>query len=312
MQGSWTNPSAITVNGGTLSLNGTWTNNATITATNSTLNVGDASNKWSNPGTINATDSTVNLGGVFTLTNLGTFHRTGGTVNLVGTLDLLPVAPSGLSAVASTDFAILRWSDNSTVESGYKVERSTNGVNFTPLGTVEANVTSYFDTGLTAGTTYYYRVRAYNAVGDSLSYSNVASATPGQLGGGLLVSYYNSTDLSGPAVLTQLEPTIDDSWYYYGGSPGNGVNGSGNFSGRWLGQLQAPSNKTYTFDAQVGGSVKVWVNGQLVANTQDSDPVNNQVAIVAGQRYNIRVDYRATYYGPGVPRCGRVRRRRTR
>jgi hypothetical protein len=41
---------------------------------------------------------------------------------------------------------------------------------------VGANVTSYANTGLSSNTTYRYRVRAYNASGNS-SYSNIASAT---------------------------------------------------------------------------------------------------------------------------------------
>jgi len=44
------------------------------------------------------------------------------------------------------------------------------------IGTTGADVTAYTDTSLALGTTYYYRVRAYNASGDS-AYSNVVAAT---------------------------------------------------------------------------------------------------------------------------------------
>jgi predicted phage tail protein len=69
------------------------------------------------------------------------------------------------------------WQDASSDETGFRVQRSADGsTNWTLVATLGANVTSYQDTGLTAGTTYYYRVRAYNAAGNS-GFSNTASAT---------------------------------------------------------------------------------------------------------------------------------------
>lgn len=87
-----------------------------------------------------------------------------------------PAAPSNLTATAGKKKVTLGWTDNSTNETGFKIERSADGVNFTQLTTVGAGVTSYANIGLTSGTTYYYRVRATNGGGDS-AYSNVASAT---------------------------------------------------------------------------------------------------------------------------------------
>jgi uncharacterized membrane protein len=66
--------------------------------------------------------------------------------------------------------------DNAANEDGFKIERSTNNVNFLPVVTVGTNVTGYSDTGLSPSTTYYYRVYAYNAAGNS-GYSNTANAT---------------------------------------------------------------------------------------------------------------------------------------
>ncbi|MHC4091442.1 MAG: fibronectin type III domain-containing protein, partial [Planctomycetota bacterium] len=47
---------------------------------------------------------------------------------------------------------------------------------FSTIATVGANVTSYSSTGLTPGTLYRHRVRAYNEAGNS-AFSNTASAT---------------------------------------------------------------------------------------------------------------------------------------
>ncbi|TAL00601.1 MAG: hypothetical protein EPO07_09500, partial [Verrucomicrobia bacterium] len=88
-----------------------------------------------------------------------------------------PAAPSALAATTiSTSQIDLTWLDNSTNESSFLIERSQDNVNFSQVVTTGAGVTSYSDTGLSAGTTYYYRVRAGNAGGNS-PYSNVASAT---------------------------------------------------------------------------------------------------------------------------------------
>jgi hypothetical protein len=93
------------------------------------------------------------------------------------TLSNPPAAPTGLTATAVSSTQInLAWTDNATNESLFKIERSTDGVNFAQFTTVGANVTSYSDTGRAPSTTYYYRVRANNSGGDS-GYSNVASAT---------------------------------------------------------------------------------------------------------------------------------------
>ena len=96
------------------------------------------------------------------------------------TLDVAPVAPSGLSATSISSSQInLSWTDNATNETGFKIERKTgSGGTYAQIATTGADVTTYNDTGLTEGTTYFYRVRATNAVGDS-AYSAEASATTG-------------------------------------------------------------------------------------------------------------------------------------
>jgi hypothetical protein len=88
-----------------------------------------------------------------------------------------PTTPSSLKATAtSTSTVAVSWADNSADESGFKVERSVNGVDFAEIASLGANTTSFTDTGLAARTGYWYRVRAFNSVGNS-AYSNTGSVT---------------------------------------------------------------------------------------------------------------------------------------
>jgi hypothetical protein len=114
------------------------------------------------------------------------------------TLSGVPASPSALAASAFSSNRIdLSWLDNSSNESGFKVERSTATSGWAQVSTASANATSYSDTGLAASTAYSYRVRAFNTAGDS-GYSNTASATtPAAAGTG---PHIWSKDFGGPNV----------------------------------------------------------------------------------------------------------------
>ncbi|MFM1770570.1 MAG: hypothetical protein RJA22_3099 [Verrucomicrobiota bacterium] len=88
-----------------------------------------------------------------------------------------PAAPGSLVATAGKQKVTLTWKDLSNNETGFKIERSTTGLegSFTQVATVGANVTTYAQSKLTTGVRYYYRVRSYNTTANS-AYSNVASA----------------------------------------------------------------------------------------------------------------------------------------
>ena len=93
-----------------------------------------------------------------------------------------PTAPANLTATpVSTSQINLTWTDMSGNESGFKIQRLANSV-WTQVGTTAANVASWANGGLSASTTYTYRVMAYNATGDSPA-SNQASATTQTLSG---------------------------------------------------------------------------------------------------------------------------------
>jgi len=89
-----------------------------------------------------------------------------------------PAAPTALTATAVSSSSInLSWTDNSSNETGFAIEGKTSETgSYVQIATVEANVGTYSNTGLAAGTAYYYRVRAVNGAAYS-TYSNEASAT---------------------------------------------------------------------------------------------------------------------------------------
>ena len=71
----------------------------------------------------------------------------------------------------------LTWSDTSTGETGFYVERAPLNGTFARIATVPAGSTTYNDTtGLASNTTYTYRIQAFNGGGVS-SFSNTLNAT---------------------------------------------------------------------------------------------------------------------------------------
>jgi fibronectin type 3 domain-containing protein len=89
-----------------------------------------------------------------------------------------PNAPTNLTASAANAQITLSWSASTGNPTSYEVFRGTSANNEspTPIATGITGV-SYVDTGLSNGTTYYYKVKARNAIGLSVD-SNEAFATP--------------------------------------------------------------------------------------------------------------------------------------
>ncbi len=113
-----------------------------------------------------------------------------------------PFAPENLSASAAPSLttAVLAWTDTDN-ETGYTLERSTspNGSFAVIALSIAANTTVYIDTNLTAGTVYYYRLRAFNPLGGS-AYSKVAVAD-------LTPKVAGEMDTKAPVILSQAVNT---------------------------------------------------------------------------------------------------------
>src|SRR5262249_37962148 len=242
------------------------------------------------------------------ITRLSDLSFTGNTITLTVPMESVslfllapassaPAAPSNLSGAAVSASQInLSWADNSANESGFVVERATNSTFTAGLTTanVGANVTSYSATGLAAGTTYWFRVRATNAGGASAN-SNVASATTQTVstgtGTGLAATYFDNMDFTGTTV-SRTDPTVNFNWG--SGSPSPSI-GPDTFSARWTGQVQAVESGSYRFRTNSDDGVRLWVNGQLIINnwTNHAPTTNTSAAVTltAGQKYDIKLEY---------------------
>jgi hypothetical protein len=93
-----------------------------------------------------------------------------------------PADPGNLVANAISSSRVdLTWTDNSSGEDGFEIERCTgvSCASFAKIAQAGANAIGYSDTTVSGATSYSYRVRAFNAGGPS-GYSNSASVTTPQ------------------------------------------------------------------------------------------------------------------------------------
>ena len=125
--------------------------------------------------------------------------------------DGLPLAPSNLFANPDSKTQVsLNWADNSSDETGFELWRSvSSNSNYQLLSNLGPNVTSYTDNGLTSNTTYYYKLRAVNANGES-EYSNVSKASTFQYTVSLNFNWVNSQ--ASPWNNTNVNPQEGDSF----------------------------------------------------------------------------------------------------
>ena len=107
----------------------------------------------------------------------------------------IPTPPSNLTATAVSRTEVrLAWTDNSDDELGFRIERSTDGTQWSYLTEVGANVTTYSNVNLKRNATYYYRVQAYNVAGNS-AFSNTGSARTSAAGSDFTAARASSATL---------------------------------------------------------------------------------------------------------------------
>jgi hypothetical protein len=188
---------------------------------------------------------------------------------------LVPEAPSYLWAnQVSTTEADLTWSNNSFVQTGFRVERSDGDQShFVALATLDAFTTTYKDTTVMTPNTYYYRVFAFNSYGDSLP-SNVATIGLRFLDQPVL--YYRFDEASGNTALDSSgngnTGTLGGGVTHVGGLPGfgNGVH----FDSSGTGFVEAPDSSLLDPTSQI--TVSAWFN----ADSWTASPTTNNHRLV--------------------------------
>ncbi|MFA4917578.1 MAG: hypothetical protein WC560_13030, partial [Syntrophales bacterium] len=109
------------------------------------------------------------------------------------TPDVAPTQPSNLTATVVSPNVRLNWTDNSNNETGFVVQRATDNAFTAGLTSfnVGAGIITYLDLTAAPSSTYFYRVYATNAIGNSGN-SNVVSATTVAIGAPLAPSGLNA------------------------------------------------------------------------------------------------------------------------
>lgn len=121
----------------------------------------------------------------------------------------------------------------------------------------------------------------------SLGACNVGLISPGS---GLKAEYFDTPDLSGPALM-QIDPQINFDWG--GNDPRPGIDGQ-TYSVRWSGEILAPYSEEYTFTTTTDDGVRLWVNDQQLINQwqeQSAAEFSANLTLEGGRRYKIRMEY---------------------
>ncbi|MBN1672630.1 MAG: fibronectin type III domain-containing protein [Kiritimatiellae bacterium] len=236
-------------------------------------------------------------------------HRTGSHT---------PAAPTGLSATAdSTTEVTLNWQDNSDNETDFKIRRGIDGITFGHEIVVAANLTSYTDAGLSPGTTYYYKIKARGAAGDS-PYCTPVSVTT-RAGGakiepGAVWRYRKgTTEASRPAGAWRAVG-FDDSGWAAGPAPiGYGAPDIGTTLGdmrntyscvflRAAFEVENPAlvNAIHLWARHDDGFV-LWINGEEAARVNVGGQKGDPIAYNAFAAANLNGTWRGSFTGSGIP-----------
>jgi hypothetical protein len=208
-------------------------------------------------------------------------------------VEVAPASPTNLTGTLVNNLVRLNWNDISNNESGFKIERKLLNGNFSVIGTVSANTTTYDDNSISTGQTYIYRVYSYNSAGNSASYTNEFSisipvpitfptvttstvtsimSTTANSGGNITSDGGASVSARGVVWSTSQNPTIALSTKTIDGT------GTGNFSSAISGLT---ANTTYYVKAYATNSVGTSYGNEITFTTLPTIGQTYQGGVIA-------------------------------
>ncbi|MRG44345.1 T9SS type A sorting domain-containing protein [Chitinophaga sp. SYP-B3965] len=218
-------------------------------------------------------------------------------------------APTNIVATAASYNKInLTWTDNSNNETGFEIYRSTSRTGtYSIVKTVGANVTTASDSALNPLTTYFYKVRAVNDLGNSGYHATVD--------GGLTYDYYEPSTVTSLPNFNSLTPvrsgTITTVSLSISPAPR-----SDRYAMKFAGYITIPTTGNYTFYTRSNDGSRLYIGGFTATDivvendgTRSSATEKSGTKSLTAGTYPIYVTYfentgsselSASWAGPGI------------
>lgn len=134
-----------------------------------------------------------------------------------GKVPTYPATPTDFTGTLVNNTIALSWSDNASNEDGFLIQKGLTSVDFDTLVVLGANQTSFVDTAVVSGETYYYRIRAFNAQG----YDGEAQTIAGS-GNTDVITFVTEGSSFSPVIV--LDETALVEWNFADGSTSSALN----------------------------------------------------------------------------------------